>query len=136
MRRAEVRLPCPPICPVYPHQTAKSLIVEIEANIDGLARMHGLDAVGGKRMQCGRQQPRLLFGEDIGNGAVVASRPAPLMRNLIAPEQGLAITFGQRREGAACPKRIAHIADGSFHASFLIARAHLARPWREVIMRA
>ena len=31
------------------------VIVEIEADIDGLARAHGLDPVGGERMQRGRQ---------------------------------------------------------------------------------
>ena len=87
-------------------------------------------------MQSGRQQTRLLFGEDIGDSAMIASRPAPLMRHLIAPQQSLAIAFGQCGEGAARPERIAHIADGSFHASFLIACAHLARAWREVIVRA
>ena len=87
-------------------------------------------------MQRRRQQARLFFGEDIGDRAVVAARPAPLVRDLIAPEQSLAIAFGQRGEGSARPERIAHIADGSFHAPFLIAGAHLARPWREVIVRA
>src|SRR5260370_16649061 len=67
---------------------------------------------------------------------MIASRPAPLMCHLIAPEQSLAIAFRQGGEGAARPKRIAHIADGSFHASFLIACAYLARPWREGIGRA
>ena len=67
---------------------------------------------------------------------MIPAGPAPLMRDLIAPQPGLAIAFGQRGEGAAGPERIAHIADGAFHAPFLIARAHLARPWREVIVRA
>jgi hypothetical protein len=69
-------------------------------------------------MQRQGQQSRLFFGKDIGDGAVVAAGPAPLMRDLIAPEKSLAIAFGQRDEGAACPERIAHIADGAFHAPF------------------
>ena len=48
----------------------------------------------------------------------------------------MAIAFGQRGKGSARPERIANIADGSFHAAFLIAGAHLARPRGEVIMRA
>src|SRR5437764_15454717 len=48
----------------------------------------------------------------------------------------MAIAFGQRGKGSARRERIAHIADGPFHAAFLIAGAHLARPWSEVIMRA
>src|SRR6202521_2067955 len=99
-------------------------------------RTHRLDAIRGERMQSGRQQAWLLFGEGIGDSVMIASRPAPLMCHLIAPEQSLAIAFGQRGEGAARPKGIAHIADGSFHASLLIARAYLARPWREMIVCA
>src|SRR5437764_4037635 len=48
----------------------------------------------------------------------------------------MAIAFGQRGKGSARRERIAHIADGTFDAAFLIAGAHLARPWSEVIMRA
>jgi hypothetical protein len=48
----------------------------------------------------------------------------------------LTIAFGQRGEGAARPERIAHIADGALHTPFLIARAHLAEPRSEVIVRA
>ena len=83
-----------------------------------------------------RQQAGLFFGEDLGDGAAVVAGPGPLVRDLVAPEQGLPIAFGQRGEGAARPERIADIADGAFHAAFLIAGAHLARPWREVIVRA
>src|ERR1035441_9108743 len=111
------------------------IVVEIEANVDGLVRTHRFDPVGGERMQSRGQQPRLFFREGFGDGAVVAARPTPLMRDLIAPEQRLAVAFGQRREGAAGPEGIAHIADGAFHASFLIARAHLAGPWHKVIVR-
>ena len=57
------------------------------------------------------------------------------MSDLVAPEQCLPVAFDQCGEGAARPKRIAHIADGSFHTSFLIARAHLAGPRRKVIVR-
>jgi hypothetical protein len=46
-------------------------------------------------VQCSRQQARLFFGEDFGDGAMVASGPAPLMRDLVAPQQSLAIVFGQ-----------------------------------------
>ena len=112
------------------------VVVEIEANIDGLVRTHRLDPVGGERMQGRGQQTGLFFGEGFADRAVVAARPAPLMSDLIAPEQSLPVAFGQCGEGAARPEGIAHIADGAFHASFLIARAHLAGPWREVIVRA
>ena len=43
----------------------------------------------------GRQQARLFFGEDLGNGAAVVPRPAPPMRHLIAPEQCLPVAFGE-----------------------------------------
>src|SRR5713226_70430 len=112
------------------------VIVEIEANIDGLVGANGLDSIGGERMQRRRKQPRPLLLEDFGDSEVIAARPAPLVRNLISPEQSLTIAFGQRCEGAARPERIADIADGPLHTPFLIARAHLARPWSEVVVRA
>ena len=62
------------------------VIVEIEANIDGLARSYGLDPVGRECVQRRRQQAGMFFGEDIGDRTVVAARPAPLVRDLIAPE--------------------------------------------------
>ena len=58
------------------------------------------------------------------------------MCNLIAPQPGLPVAFGERRERAAGPKRFAHVADSPFHASFLIAGANLARARREVIVCA
>src|ERR1700690_645575 len=57
-----------------------------------------------------------------------------LMRHLIAPLAGLAIAFGQGSERPAGPKGVAHIADGSLHASFLIAGAHLTGLGREMVM--
>src|ERR1039457_1876266 len=83
-----------------------------------------------------RKQPRPLLLEDFGDSKVIAARPAPLMRDLIPPEERLTIAFGQRGEGAARPERIAHIADGALHTPFLIARTHLAGPWSEGIVRA
>ena len=59
---------------------------EVEANINGLGRMHRLDSIGGERMQRGGQQAWLLFGEDFGDSALAAARPGPLVRHLIAPE--------------------------------------------------
>ena len=84
----------------------------------------------------GGQKAGLFLSEDIGEGAVVAASPAALVRVLVAPELSLAIAFGQRGKSSACPERVANIADSAFHAAFLIAGAHLARPWSEVIMRA
>src|SRR5664279_678585 len=111
------------------------VIVEIKANINGLVGAHDLDSIGWERVQRGRKQPRPLLLEDFGDSDVIAAWPAPLMGDLISPEQSLTIAFGQCCEGAACPERIAHIANGSLHPSFLVARAYLARPWREVVMR-
>lgn len=58
------------------------------------------------------------------------------MGDFIAPLYSLAIAFGERGEMPARKERIAHIANGSFHTPFLIAPAHLARLWSEVIMGA
>src|SRR6266403_1452912 len=98
------------------------IIVEVEANIDGLVGAHGLDSIGGERMQRGRKQARPLLLEDFGDSEVIAARPAPLVRDLISPEQSLTIAFGQRCECPASPERIADIANGSLHTSFLVAR--------------
>ena len=42
------------------------------------------------------QQARLLFGEDLGDGAAVISWPGAPMRNLVAPEQSLPVAFSER----------------------------------------
>ena len=93
-----------------------------------------LDPVGVEGMERQRQQARLFFGESFGHGACAIVGPAPLVRHFIAPHQRLAIAFRQGGEDAAGPEGIAYIPNGSFHAAFLISRAHLARTWREVIV--
>ena len=62
------------------------VIVEIEADIDGLVRTHSFDSVGGERMQRRGQQAGLFLSEDFGDRPMVAAGPAPLVRDLIAPE--------------------------------------------------
>src|ERR1700733_12092882 len=99
------------------------VIVKVEAYINGLVRAHGLDAVGTKEVQRRRQEPRLFLGEELLDGVAILSRPAPLMRDLIAPSEGLAIAFGQRGEGTPGPEGIPHIADGPLHAPFGEKRA-------------
>lgn len=93
------------------------VIVEI-AHIDRLVQTRGLDPVRAEWMQRRRQQAKLFLGENVGDDAVVLSRPAPLVRHLVAPQPGLAIAFGQRGEGPSGPEGIAHIADGPFHPRF------------------
>ena len=82
------------------------------------------------------KQTSLFLLEDLRYGAPVVAGPASLVRHLITPNQSLAITFGQRSEGSSCPERFAHIANGTFHASFLVARADLTGAGGEVVMRA
>ena len=83
------------------------VVVEIEANIDGLVGAHGLDSISGERMQCRRKQPRPLLLEDFGDSEVIASRPAPLVAQPDPSRVELTIAFGQRCKGAARPERIA-----------------------------
>ncbi len=71
------------------------VIVEIEADIDRLGRTNRQNEIGPGRMSGRRQQARLFFGKDLGNGAAVVSGPGALMRDLIAPEQGLTVAFGK-----------------------------------------
>ena len=92
--------------------------------------------VNRKQMRGFGQQARLFFGEDLGNGTAVVSRPASPMRHLIAPEQCLPVAFGERGEGTARPEGFANIANGSLHATFLITGADLTGTSDEVIMSA
>jgi hypothetical protein len=62
------------------------IVIEIEAHIDGLARVHSLDPFGGEGVQRRRQQAGLFFSKDIGERAVVAAGPTALVRDLVAPE--------------------------------------------------
>src|SRR5262249_2956164 len=71
------------------------VIIEVEAHVDRLAGTDRLDAVGVEQMQGRRQQTRLLVAEDFRHGTAVLSRPAPLMRHLIAPQPSLAIALCQ-----------------------------------------
>jgi hypothetical protein len=68
------------------------------------------------------------------DGAAIPSRPTALMGHLIAPQPGLVIAFGQGGESPAGPEGVPHVADGSFHAPFLIAGTHLAGPGLEVVV--
>src|SRR6476659_6371989 len=99
-------------------------------HVDGLAGAHLLDPIGVEEVAWQRQQAWLFFGESFGHGACAIVGPAALMRDLIAPQQRLAVALRQGSEGAAGPEGIAHIPNSSFHAAFLISSAHLARTWR------
>src|SRR4029079_16213743 len=66
----------------------------------------------------------------------VISRPRPLMRDLITPNQRLSVALSQRSEAAARPKRIPDIANRAFHTALLIRGADLAGTCDKVIMRA
>ena len=83
-----------------------------------------------------RQQPGLLLLERFGHRQIVATRPTPLMRDLIAPQPGLSVALGQSGEHAAGPERVPHITNGAFYSTFLIAGAYLARPGSAVVVRA
>jgi hypothetical protein len=82
------------------------------------------------------QQPWLLFGEDLGNGTTVVSRPGALVCDLVTPEQSLPVALGKRSEDTARPKGFANITNGAFHAAFLITGADLTGARSEVIVRA
>lgn len=112
------------------------VVVAVEADVDGLGRAHLFPAIERKRMRGQCQQARLLLLKRLLDGEGVILRPRPAMSDLVAPEPGLAVAFGQNGEGAARPEGFANVADGAFHASFLIARAHLAGPGLKVIVAA
>ena len=95
-----------------------------------------LDAIGVEGMGGGGNKRGCSSAKDLCDSAGVVSWPTALMRDFVAPQPGLAVAFRQRREGPAGPERVAHIANGPFHAPFLIARTHLTRPRGEVIMGA
>src|SRR5580692_632139 len=112
------------------------VVVEIESDIDGLRRPRGQDKIRRERMSGLGQQTRLFFGEDLGHGAAVVSRPASPMRHLIAPDESLPVAFGECGKRTARPKRFANIANGSLHASFLITGADLTGASDKVIVSA
>ena len=68
-----------------------------------------------------RQQVRLLLGEDLGDGARVITGPRPLMRNLLAPVECLAVEIGQGSEGTGGEETVTNILDGPLHAAFFIS---------------
>ena len=78
----------------------------------------------------------MFFGEGLGDGAAIVSRPGALMRDLVAPQERLAVALGQRGEGPAGPERIADIANGALYAPLLIPGADLTRARDEMIVGA
>ena len=67
------------------------------------------------------QQVRLLFREDLVDGARFIAWPRALMRHLVAPVEGLSIKIGQGGEGTGGEEALPNILDDAFHAAFFIA---------------
>jgi hypothetical protein len=76
----------------------------------------------------------LFFGEDLRHGARIVSGPGALMRDLVPPEQGLTIALLQRGEVATGAERFAHVTNGAFDTTFLIAGPHLAGACQEMVV--
>ncbi|MGB9486460.1 MAG: hypothetical protein WCD04_10165 [Terriglobia bacterium] len=66
------------------------------------------------------QQVRFLFREDLGDGPRVVAGPSALMRDLVAPVEGLAIEIRQGGEGTGGEEAVPNILDGALHAAFFI----------------
>jgi len=109
-------------------------LLEQLAQIEVAERAHRNYAVGIELVQRQLEQARPLFSENLGDGTIAIVGPRPLMRNLVAPLQSLAVALLQSGERARRPERIAHIANRPLHAPFLVTRAHLAGTRLEVIM--
>src|SRR3990172_11690725 len=61
------------------------VVVEIEADVDGLVRPDRGDEVGLEGMDGQRQKVRRLLLEGLGHGLAIVSRPAALPRHLVTP---------------------------------------------------
>src|SRR5258708_37150752 len=112
------------------------VIVEVEANVDGLGRTNWQNQVGIERMRGQGQQTGLFFAEGFGHSAPIIARPRALMGDLIPPQQGLTVALFQRGEAAPSPEGLAYISNHPLHAAFLVSGAHLARARHAVIMGA
>src|SRR5882762_4947137 len=72
--------------------------------------------------------------EGLRHGAGIVAGPGALMRDLVAPEEGLTIALFQGSEVAAGPEGFAHVTYRAFDAAFLIAGPHLAGTGDAVIV--
>ena len=60
--------------------------------------------------------------------------PSALMRDLVAPVEGLAIEIGEGGEGTGGEKAVPNILDGAFHAAFFIAAGRSAGASGKVVV--
>ena len=103
------------------------IVVEVEADIGGLAGLHrhALDERIGVVRQ--RQQPGRLLGEGLADADGVLSGAAAIRRDAAAPVLGLGIEVVEIVDGAGREEVVAHIADGALDAALLVAARHRHR---------
>ena len=111
------------------------VVVEVEADVDGLRRADGddqlrLEGVGGQA-----QQLRPLLLEGLGDRLAIVRGPAPDARDLIAPHERLAVEVLDGRKRARGEERIAHVAHGPLDGSLLAASPGPGRSGRKVVVR-
>jgi hypothetical protein len=110
------------------------VVVEIETDVDGLARLHGQDEIGFEPMRRQRQKAGFFLLKDLLNASRVITRPGAAMSDFVAPSESLAVEVFERGKEARREKRVAHVSDGSLDAALLVARAHLTRTRGKVVM--
>ena len=112
------------------------VIVQVKADIDGLARPNGDEQIRVEPV-CGQgQQTRLFFREGFRHGAVIASRPGAAVSYPVTPFEGLAVEILQGGKRTGGKEGIPDVANNPLDASFLVPGAHLAGTGGEVVMGA
>src|SRR6266536_1536380 len=120
-----------------PHREGRNrVVVEVEGDPDPLELPHRTHQLGREGMQGQRQQPRLLFREDLRHRPLRVVRPGPLVRHLVAPRPSSPVEVLERGEGCSFEEGLPHVTDGSLHLALLVALTRGTRTRLEVVVRA
>ena len=96
--------------------------IAVEADIGGLSGADGADEFGLEGMGGEREQPGLLFGPGVGDGAVRHLGVAPLVGDPVAPAPELVVEVVEVSEGPGGEEGVLEVLDLSLDFPFSLPR--------------
>jgi len=112
------------------------VVVEVEADVNRLAGADGDQEVAREGVCRKRQERGLLLFESALDRSLVVARPGATMGNLVTPASSLPVEVRQSGETPGGEEALAHVADGAFDATLLVAAPRPTGSRLEVVVRA